>query len=103
MSYFPFICHPQVKITDSGSVTYLQVDSRIAKDIFYTEAQSALDQGNTPPQGVLVNPIYLPAPHEVAIALVTAFTTPPAQANDPWFHESLWHSIKLVFTAFFIS
>ncbi|PRD38632.1 UNVERIFIED_CONTAM: putative ABC transporter ATP-binding protein [Trichonephila clavipes] len=103
VSYFPFIWHPQVKITDSGSVTYLQVDSRIAKDIFYTEAQSALDQGNTPPQGVLVNPIYLPAPHEVAIALVTAFTTPPAQANDPWFHESLWHSIKLVFTAFFIS
>jgi NitT/TauT family transport system permease protein len=45
----------------------------------------------------------LPAPHEVAIALVTAFTTPPAQANDPWFHESLWQSIKLVFTAFFIS
>jgi NitT/TauT family transport system permease protein len=47
VSYFPFIWHPQVKITDSGSVTYLQVDSRIAKDIFYTEAQSALDQGNT--------------------------------------------------------
>ena len=62
-----------------------------------------MDQGLAPPQGILVNPIYLPAPHEVAIALVTAFTTEPAQANAPWFHESLWHSIKLVFTAFFIS
>ena len=48
----------------------------------------------------LVNPIYLPAPHEVAKALVTAFTTPPEQPDSPWFHQSLWHSIKLVFSAF---
>ncbi|MFZ0024472.1 ABC transporter permease [Acinetobacter sp.] len=103
VSYLPFIWHPQVQITDSGSVAYLQVESRIDKDLFFSVAQSAVDQGLTPPQGILVNPIYLPAPHEVAIALITAFTTEPAQANAPWFHESLWHSIKLVFTAFFIS
>ena len=103
VSYLPFIWHPQVQITDSGSVAYLQVDSRIDKEIFYKEAQSAVDQGATPPQGKVVNPIYLPAPHEVAKALVTAFTTAPSQANTPWFHESLWHSIKIVFTAFFIS
>ena len=103
VSYLPFIWHPQVQITDSGSVAYLQVESRIDKDQFFSAAQSAVDQGLTPPQGILVNPIYLPAPHEVAIALITAFTTEPAQANAPWFHESLWHSIKLVFTAFFIS
>lgn len=103
VSYLPFIWHPQVQITDSGSVAYLQVESRIDKDQFFSAAQSAVDQGLTSPQGILVNPIYLPAPHEVAIALITAFTTEPAQANAPWFHESLWHSIKLVFTAFFIS
>ena len=103
VSYLPFIWHPQVQITDSGSVAYLQVESRIDKDQFFSAAQSAVDQGLTPPQGILVNPIYLPAPHEVAIALITAFTTEPAQANAPWFHESLWHSIKLVFSAFFIS
>src|SRR5690606_4995233 len=59
--------------------------------------------GLAPPQGKLVNPIYLPAPHEVAKALVTAFITPPAQPDAPWFHQSLWHSIKIVFSAFFIA
>jgi NitT/TauT family transport system permease protein len=71
--------------------------------VFYAEAQNAVNTGTEPPQGNLVNPIYLPAPHQVATALVTAFTTPPAQADAPWFHQSLWHSIKIVFSAFFIA
>ncbi|WP_407304706.1 ABC transporter permease [Acinetobacter sp.] len=103
VSYLPFIWHPQVQITDSGSVTYLQVGSRVDKNTFYSEAQNAVNAGLAPPQGKLVNPIYLPAPHEVAKALVTAFVTPPLQADAPWFYQSLWHSIKIVFTAFFIA
>ena len=103
VSYLPFIWHPQVQITNSGSVTYLQVDSRVDKNTFYSEAQNAVNAGLAPPQGKLVNPIYLPAPHEVARALVTAFVTAPVQQDAPWFHQSLWHSIKIVFTAFFIA
>ncbi|MBI1452286.1 MULTISPECIES: ABC transporter permease [Acinetobacter] len=103
VSYLPFLWHPQVQITQSGSVPYLQVDSRVDKAVFYAEAQSAVNAGVAPPQGKLVNPIYLPAPHEVAKALVTAFITPPAQPDAPWFHQSLWHSIKIVFSAFFIA
>ena len=103
VSYLPFIWHPQVQITDSGSVSYFQVDSRVEKTLFYNEAQNAVNHGDAPPQGKLVNPIYLPAPDQVATALFTAFTTPPVQADAPWFHQSLWHSIKLVFTAFFLS
>lgn len=103
VSYLPFLWHPQVQITQTGSVSYFQVDSRISKEVFYSEAQNAVNQGLTPPQGKLVNPIYLSAPHEVAKALFTAFTTAPVQPNAPWFHESLWHSIKLVFSAFFIA
>lgn len=103
ISYVPMFWHPQVQITDAGSNTFLQVDSRIERTEFYEQAQMAVDMGMTPPQGLLTNPIYLPAPHEVATALVTAFTTPPAQENSPWFHESLWHSIQLVFSAFLIS
>lgn len=103
VSYLPFIWHPQVQITKSGSVTFLQEGSRVDKNIFYQEAQNAVDSDAEPPQGKLVNPIYLPAPHEVAKALVTAFTTPPLQNNAPWFHESLLHSIKLVFSAFILS
>ena len=103
VSYLPFIWHPQVQITNSGSVSFLQVGSRVDKNVFYAEAQNAVNKGTEPPQGNLVNPIYLPAPHQVATALVTAFTTPPAQADAPWFHQSLWHSIKIVFSAFFIA
>ena len=103
VSYLPFIWHPQVQITNSGSVSFLQVGSRVDKSVFYAEAQNAVNTGSEPPQGNLVNPIYLPAPHQVATALVTAFTTPPAQADAPWFHQSLWHSIKIVFSAFFIA
>lgn len=103
VSYLPFIWHPQVQITKSGSVSFLQVGSRVDKSMFYAEAQNAVNTGTEPPQGNLVNPIYLPAPHQVATALVTAFTTPPAQADAPWFHQSLWHSIKIVFSAFFIA
>lgn len=103
VSYLPFIWHPQVQITNSGSVSFLQVGSRVDKSVFYAEAQNAVNAGTEPPQGNLVNPIYLPAPHQVATALVTAFTTPPTQADAPWFHQSLWHSIKIVFSAFFIA
>ena len=35
VSYLPRIWHPQVQITDSGSVAYLQVDSRIDKNTFF--------------------------------------------------------------------
>lgn len=103
VSYLPFIWHPQVQITNSVSVSFLQIGSRVDKSVFYTEAQNAVNTGTEPPQGNLVNPIYLPAPHQVVTALVTAFTTPPAQADAPWFHQSLWHSIKIVFSAFFIA
>ncbi|WP_288402205.1 ABC transporter permease [uncultured Acinetobacter sp.] len=103
VSYLPFIWHPQVQITNSGDASYLQVGTRLEKDAYYAEAQNIVDQGKSPPTGILVNPIYLPAPHEVAKALFTSFMTPPPQADSPWLHQSLWHSIKIVFTAFFIS
>ncbi|WP_032862785.1 ABC transporter permease [Acinetobacter sp. NIPH 2100] len=103
VSYLPFIWHPQVQITNAGSATYLQAGTRIDKQAYYAEAQDAVNQGKTPPTGILVNPIYLPAPHQVAKALFTSFTTPPQQADAPWLHQSLWHSIKIVFKAFFIS
>lgn len=103
VSYLPFVWHPQVEITHSGSVTYLQVGSRVDKNTFYTEAQEAIEAQQTPPSGIVVNPVYFPAPHEVAKAFLTSFTTPPQQEGTPWLHESLWHSIQIVFTAFFIS
>ena len=49
------------------------------------------------------NPIYLPAPHEVAAAFYTAFITPPPTQDGPWLHQSLWHSIQIIFWGFVIS
>jgi len=52
---------------------------------------------------VPTNPIYLPAPHEVALAFYTAFTTAPETRDGKWLHESLWGSIQVIFWGFFIS
>lgn len=98
--YWHLKCKLQILVINAH---HFQVGSRVEKSVFYSEAQNAVDHHSAPPQGILVNPIYLPAPHEVAKALVTAFTTPPEQPDTPWFHQSLWHSIKIVFSAFLIS
>src|SRR5690606_6329617 len=48
-------------------------------------------------------PIYLPAPHEVATAFYTAFAEAPAMRSQQWLHESLWHSIQIIFWGFVLS
>jgi NitT/TauT family transport system permease protein len=55
------------------------------------------------PEGTPANPIYLPAPHQVAKAFYTAFTTEPRRRNEKWLHESLWSSIQVIFWGFVIS
>ena len=55
------------------------------------------------PSGARANPVFLPAPHEVVRALVTGFTTPPARPDEPWLHQSLWHSIQVIFWGFLLS
>jgi NitT/TauT family transport system permease protein len=36
-------------------------------------------------------------------ALVTGFTMPPARPEEPWLHQSLWHSIQVIFWGFLFS
>ena len=92
VSYVPWIWHPQVFITNPGSVDYLQAGMRMDKAAFADAVAEAKGEKREPPQGVPANPIYLPAPHEVATALYTSFTTPPATQDGNWLHQSLWHS-----------
>src|SRR5262249_16904536 len=103
VSYVPAIWHPLIRITNPGSVDYLQVDMRMPKADFATEAAQAKAENRAPPQGVPSNPVYLPAPDEVAKAFYTSFTTPPATKDGFWLHESLWHSIQIIFWGFVIS
>ena len=103
VSYVPFVWHPQIQITDPGSVDYLQRGMRMDRQDFDDAVKDAESENKAPPQGISANPIYLPAPHEVAIALYSSFTAPPVSKDGQWLHQSLWHSIQIIFWGFVIS
>jgi NitT/TauT family transport system permease protein len=103
VSYVPWIWHPKVAITEPGDVSYFIPGMLVDREIFDTEAATTRGQGATEPQGQPANPIYLPAPHEVAAAFYTAFTDAPQRQSEQWLHESLWDSIQVIFWGFFLS
>ncbi len=103
VSYVPFLWHPKVEIVEPGSITWLQPGMMVDKAVFNEQRRLATEQQSALPQGNGANPIYLPAPHEVAIAFYTAFTTEPTRSSEQWLHESLWHSIQIIFWGFTLS
>jgi len=103
ISYVPFIWHPKVEVTVPGDVVYFSEGMLIDREDFDREVEVATKDSKTIPQGLPANPIYLPAPHEVATALYTAFTTEPKRKNEKWLHESLWDSVQVIFWGFVIS
>lgn len=103
VSYTPFIWHPKVLVEEVGGVDYFQAGMLVDKDEFAEQLKDMREKGLALPSGSPANPIYLPAPHEVAKALYTSFTTPPVQRDAPWLHQSLWHSITIIFWGFFLS
>jgi NitT/TauT family transport system permease protein len=103
VSYVPFVWHPQIQITDPGSVDYLQRGMRMDRQDFDDAVKDAESENKAPPRGIAANPIYLPAPHEVAVALYSSFTAPPVSKDGQWLHQSLWHSIQIIFWGFVIS
>ena len=103
VSYLPFVWHPKVKVLEPGGVDYFQAGMLVDREEFELQAAAVKAQQLAPPTGQPANPIYLPAPHEVARALFTAFTTPPEQKGAPWLHQSLWHSVQIIFWGFLIS
>jgi NitT/TauT family transport system permease protein len=103
VSYVPFVWHPMVLVSNPGDVDYFQVDMLVDKAVYNDELANMQSQGKAVPQGTAANPIYLPAPHQVAKAFYTAFTTPPESKDGNWLHESLWHSIQIIFWGFVLS
>jgi NitT/TauT family transport system permease protein len=79
------------------------VGAQLPREAFATEVEVARQEGRTPPRGVPANPIYLPAPHEVLEAFYTSFTAAPETRDGQWLHQSLWHSIQIIFWGFLIS
>jgi NitT/TauT family transport system permease protein len=102
-SYVPWIWHPKVEISDPGSVSYMKPGMLVDREVFDTEVEKARAQRDAEPAGKPANPIYLPAPHEVARAFYTAFTDPPQRRSEKWLHQSLWESIQVIFWGFLLS
>ncbi len=103
VSYIPWIWHPKVEISDPGAVSYFKEGMLVDRELFDKESAKLEETGEVLPQGTPANPIYLPAPHEVAVAFYTAFTTEPKRRSEKWLHESLWDSIQVIFWGFFLS
>lgn len=103
VSYVPWIWHPQVLITEPSGVAYFREGQRVDAEVFKSENRQAAAAGAPLAVGKPANPVYLPAPHEVAAAFYTAFTTPPQRRGEPWLHESLGNSIKVIFLGFLYS
>jgi NitT/TauT family transport system permease protein len=109
ISYVPFLWHPLVLVQDPGDTTiageysYIASGERVDRAVFEARNAELAGAGARLAQGERVNPIYLPAPHEVAKAFYTAFTTEPQRRGDYWLHESLWQSILVIFWGFVYS
>ncbi|WP_408620267.1 ABC transporter permease [Celerinatantimonas sp. YJH-8] len=103
VSYVPFIWHPEVKISSPGSVSYFRPNMLVDKKVFQLESLKAKKAGKALPEGRPANPVYLPAPHQVARAFYTAFTTEPVRRSEKWLHESLWSSLQVIFWGFVLS
>ena len=103
VSYIPWLWHPNIRITVPGDVDYFVEDMDVPRADFQHELEKVRAAGGTLPQGIRVNPVYLPAPHAVARAFYTAFTTEPRLPNEPWLHQSLGHSIRTILWGFFVS
>lgn len=105
VSYVPAVWHPLVKIDNPGGVAWFRPGLLVERAVFADENAKVL--AATPAgqvaSGERANPVFLPAPHHVARAFWTAFTTKPALRGDAWLHESLWRSIKTIFWGFLIS
>lgn len=103
VSYVPWLWHPLVHVTEPGEVEFFSEGMELPRADFEMGNAAALRDGLVPGHGYRVNPVYLPAPHEVARAFYTAFLTEPRLPNEPWLHESLGHSIRVISWGFLIS
>lgn len=102
IAYVPWLWHPLVRVTAAGDGTFL-ADQLVEKGAFAAANALLLADGKTVAVGKPANPVFLPAPHAVARALVTGFTTAPLRRNEPWLHESLLHSMRLIAWGFGLS
>ena len=102
-SYVPFLWHPLVRVGSPGDVSWFKPGLLVDRAVFAEENTKAVVAGGRAADGIRANPVFLPAPHEVARAFYTAFNTKPLLRGDLWLHESLALSIKTIVWGFLLS
>jgi NitT/TauT family transport system permease protein len=100
ISYVPFVWHPLITITAPGGSEFLVNDMMVERQIFADENAKLVQADKPLATGYRSNPVFLPPPHAVAAALYTGFLTEPKRRGEPWLHESLWHSLTIIFYGF---
>ena len=103
VSYLPFVWHTMVRVRDPGDVTWFTPGQLIERAAFDSENANVQARHGKLASGRIANPVFLPAPDEVLHALVHGFITPPARPDEPWLHQSLWHSMQVIFWGFLLS
>jgi len=103
VSYVPWLWHPLVQVESPGGVSWFTPGLLVEGAVFAEENARVVGEGGDAATGQPANPIYLPAPHLVARAFWTAFTTEPNLRTDVWLHQSLGTSIRTIFLGFFFS
>ena len=103
VSYVPWVWHPLVEVREPGGVAWFQTGMRIEREEFDLASATATKSGLVAPTGVRANPVFLPSPVEVVRSVFTSFTTPPRLAGEPWLHENLLHSMRVIFWGFLLS
>jgi NitT/TauT family transport system permease protein len=86
-----------------GQYSFITTGERVDRAAFGGRNAELARAGKRLATGVRCNPIFLPAPHEVARAFYTAFTTAPVRTGDYWLHQSLWQSCKIIAWGFIYS
>ncbi|MGN6370749.1 MAG: ABC transporter permease subunit [Phycisphaerae bacterium] len=102
VSYVPWIWHPQMRVVTVGD-SYYQAGDLVDKSDFKAANADLTSDHKVVATGVPANPIFLPAPDLVARAFVKAFDTAPYNRGDPWLHQEIFSSIKVIFWGFLLS
>jgi len=103
ISYVPWIWHPLVEVESVGDVAWFTPAMRVESDAFDRANAVVKAKGGVEATGHPANPVFLPAPHQVARALFTSFKTPPRISEEKWLHENLLHSIRIIAWGFLLS
>ncbi len=102
ISYTPWIWHPLMVVTEPGESTAFSAGMRVPKAAYAEENAKLVADGKQPLSGTPANPVFLPAPHQVATAAWRAFTAEPRR-GDKSLGQSLWHSITIILWGFGIA